>query len=74
VNGLNTPYGTLLVGFSSQQSCGDDENLCASWWTNMVNEMTAQMWAVFDETGVFLALCHHGFALVIADMVWSGEM
>lgn len=52
----------------------EEENSCASCWTNMANEMTAQMWAVFDETGIFLALCRHGFALVVADMVRSGEM
>lgn len=52
----------------------DEENPCASRWTNMVNEMTARTWAVFDETGIFLALCRHGFALVVADMVRSGEM
>lgn len=52
----------------------EDVNPCASRWSNMVNELTARMWAVFDETGVFLALCRHGFALVIADMVRSGEM
>lgn len=28
----------------------------------------------FDETGVFLALCQHGFVLVLADMVQSGEL
>ncbi|KAG6838498.1 hypothetical protein C0991_012138 [Blastosporella zonata] len=32
------------------------------------------MWGIFDETGVFLGLCHHGFALVIVDMVQSGEL
>lgn len=52
----------------------DEENPCASCWTNMVNELTARMWAIFDETGIFLALCRHGYALVIADMVRSGEM
>jgi len=28
---------------------------------------------VFDETGIFMAVCCHGFSLVIADMVQSGE-
>ncbi|KAG6851742.1 hypothetical protein C0991_006578, partial [Blastosporella zonata] len=32
------------------------------------------MWGIFDETGVFLALCRHGFALVIVDMVQSDEL
>ncbi|KAJ7475646.1 hypothetical protein FB451DRAFT_1173675 [Mycena latifolia] len=32
------------------------------------------MWGIFDESGIFLALCHHGFILVIADMIRSGEL
>ncbi|KAF8523540.1 hypothetical protein BU17DRAFT_74962 [Hysterangium stoloniferum] len=36
------------------------------------DDITKCMWAIFDETGVFLALCRHGFSLVIADMVQSG--
>ncbi|KAG6887198.1 hypothetical protein C0992_000143 [Termitomyces sp. T32_za158] len=52
----------------------DEENPCTGRWKNMVNEITAKMWGIFDETGVFLALCRHGFTLVIADMVASGEL
>jgi Kyakuja-Dileera-Zisupton transposase len=40
----------------------------------MINEITARMWGIFDETGIFLALCRHGFILVVADMVRSGEL
>jgi Kyakuja-Dileera-Zisupton transposase len=40
----------------------------------MINEITARMWGIFDETGIFLALCRHGFVLVVADMVRSGEL
>ena len=40
----------------------------------MADNLTSRMWKIFDETGVFLALCRHGFALVAADMVRSGEM
>jgi Kyakuja-Dileera-Zisupton transposase len=36
--------------------------------------VTKCMWAIFNETGIFLALCRHGFSLVIADMVQSGEL
>ncbi|KAJ7747085.1 hypothetical protein B0H14DRAFT_3097053 [Mycena olivaceomarginata] len=41
---------------------------------NMINDVTSKMWGIFDETGIFLALCWHGFALVVADMVRSGEL
>ena len=40
----------------------------------MINDITAKMWGIFDETGIFLALCRHGFVLVVADMVRSGEV
>ncbi|KAG6808240.1 hypothetical protein H0H92_004756 [Tricholoma furcatifolium] len=53
---------------------GDEDNPCAGRWNNMINEVTAKMWGIFDETGVFLALCRHGYTLVVADMVQSGEL
>ncbi|KAF8340079.1 hypothetical protein F5887DRAFT_1062711 [Amanita rubescens] len=40
----------------------------------MDDDLTSRMWGVFDETGVFLALCRHGFVLLVADMVRSGEL
>jgi hypothetical protein len=40
----------------------------------MKDEIRKKMWGIFDETGIFLALCRHGFALVMADMVMSGEL
>jgi len=51
-----------------------EKNLCEGRWKNMINEITARMWGIFDETGIFLALCRHGFVLVVADMVRSGEL
>jgi hypothetical protein len=40
----------------------------------MIDDVTSKMWGIFDETGIFLALCRHGFVLVIADMIRSGEL
>ena len=40
----------------------------------MKDDITKKMWGIFDETGIFLALCRHGFSLVIANMVMSGEL
>ncbi|KAJ6459300.1 hypothetical protein C8R45DRAFT_1109624 [Mycena sanguinolenta] len=50
------------------------QNPCSDRWKNMVNDVTSRMWGIFDETGIFLALCRHGFVLVVADMVRSGEL
>ncbi|KAJ7794775.1 hypothetical protein B0H14DRAFT_2392274 [Mycena olivaceomarginata] len=52
----------------------DEPNPCADRWKNMINDVTSKMWGIFDETGIFLALCRHGFVLVIADMIKSGEL
>ncbi|KAG6818274.1 hypothetical protein H0H93_006352 [Arthromyces matolae] len=52
----------------------EGSNPCEGRWKNMANELTARMWGIFDETGIFLALCRHGFVLVVADMVQSGEL
>lgn len=51
-----------------------DNNPCAERWRNMKTVLTAKMWGVFQETGLFLALCRHGFVLLLADMVRSGEL
>jgi Kyakuja-Dileera-Zisupton transposase len=40
----------------------------------MKDDITKKMGGIFDETGIFLALCHHRFSPVIADMVRSGEL
>ncbi|KAF8202827.1 hypothetical protein K438DRAFT_2102387, partial [Mycena galopus ATCC 62051] len=53
---------------------GDDPNPCADRWKNMIEDVTAKMWGIFDETGIFLCLCRHGFVLMIVDMIKSGEL
>ena len=52
----------------------DDDNPCAECWRNMKTELTTKMWGIFEETGLFLALCRHGFVLLLVDMVQSGEL
>ena len=49
-------------------------NPCEDRWQNMANDMTSRMWGLFDETGMFVCLCRHGFVLIVADMVQSGEL
>ncbi|TFK16701.1 hypothetical protein FA15DRAFT_606554, partial [Coprinopsis marcescibilis] len=51
----------------------EDRNPCVSQWHNMSSKLTARMWGIFEETSLFLSLCRHGFALVVLDMVRSGE-
>ncbi|KAG1721163.1 hypothetical protein EDD22DRAFT_983130 [Suillus occidentalis] len=51
----------------------DKDNPCAGRWKNMRDEKTRKMWGVFDESGIFMSACCHGFLLLIADMVQGGE-
>jgi hypothetical protein len=52
----------------------EDHSICEDRWKNMADELTARMWGIFDETGIFVCLCRHGFVLLVADMVRSGEL
>lgn len=40
----------------------------------MSNELNEKTQGMYDETGVFMAFCRHGFVLIIIDMVQSGEL
>ncbi|KAG6898559.1 hypothetical protein C0993_006025, partial [Termitomyces sp. T159_Od127] len=60
--------------YSEEGTVGSESNLCADQWKNMIDELTAHMWGIFNETGVFLALCQHSFVLLIVDMIQSGEL
>ncbi|KAJ7813916.1 hypothetical protein B0H13DRAFT_2382094 [Mycena leptocephala] len=65
---------TRLADILPMEAHPSEDNPCADRWKNMVNDVTSKMWGIFDKTGVFLALCRHGFVLVIADMIRSGEL
>ncbi|THV07308.1 hypothetical protein K435DRAFT_815535 [Dendrothele bispora CBS 962.96] len=51
----------------------EEDTPCMPRWKNMDDKATASMWGIFEETGIFLSLCRHGFVLLFADMVRSGE-
>lgn len=52
---------------------GQPSTSCEGRWENMKPDSRKLTWGVFDETGLFLSLCEHGFVLTMADMVRSGE-
>ncbi|KAJ6505360.1 hypothetical protein C8R45DRAFT_1051065 [Mycena sanguinolenta] len=61
------------------EGAGDAEEVeegsgCEERWQNMKEAVTVRAWGMYDETGIFPALCRHGFVLVVADMVKSGEL
>ncbi|KAJ7597935.1 hypothetical protein C8J56DRAFT_772406 [Mycena floridula] len=43
-------------------------------WHNTQDSKTKPMWGIYDESGIFLSVCRHGFVLLILDMVKSGEL
>ncbi|KAJ7869147.1 hypothetical protein B0H14DRAFT_3083965 [Mycena olivaceomarginata] len=59
------------------QGAGEDEDEgagCEERWENMKEDVTARAWGMYNKTGIFPALCRHGFVLVVVDMVQSGEL
>ena len=59
---------------SSYWQVVDGGNSCASRWKNMDDQKTSKAWGIYEETRLFLAVCRHGFTLVLVDMVQSGEL
>ncbi|KAF8517056.1 hypothetical protein BU17DRAFT_30209, partial [Hysterangium stoloniferum] len=52
----------------------DKSNPCVERWKNLADDAVKKMWGIFDETGIFLAVCRHGTALLMCDMIKSGEL
>ncbi|KAJ6603502.1 hypothetical protein DFH09DRAFT_899271 [Mycena vulgaris] len=67
-------WAKLRLGEQLPMEAGNADNPCADRWKNMINDVTSKMWGIFDETSVFLALCRHGFVILLADMIKSGEL
>ncbi|KAJ7838328.1 hypothetical protein B0H14DRAFT_2588627 [Mycena olivaceomarginata] len=65
----------LMKGFEPEAGEGGDEGVgCEERWENMKEDVTARAWGLYNETGIFPALCRHGFVLVVVDMAQSGEL
>ncbi|KAJ6569307.1 hypothetical protein B0H19DRAFT_881742, partial [Mycena capillaripes] len=52
----------------------EEEDGCTERWQNMKEDVMARAWGMYDETGIFLTLCQHGFVLIVVDMIKSGEL
>ncbi|KAF7359988.1 hypothetical protein MVEN_00725800 [Mycena venus] len=64
----------LMKGHSSDPEWNEEEDGCSERWSNMREEITSRALGMYDETGIFLSLCRHGFVLVVLDMIQSGEL
>lgn len=47
---------------------------CIERWRNAGPEQHKRMFAMYDESGIFLCACCHGVVLLVCDMIWSGEL
>ncbi|KAJ7705953.1 hypothetical protein B0H16DRAFT_1746965 [Mycena metata] len=72
--GLEDLMRDFVPGSEEEGSAGDEGAGCSERWQNMKEDATARAYGMYDETGIFPALCRHGFVLVIVDMVKSGEL
>ncbi|KAF8525692.1 hypothetical protein JB92DRAFT_2701185, partial [Gautieria morchelliformis] len=59
--------GDPTDGHSSVATCSD------RWRAAMANTLKG-MYNAFEETGVFVSVCRHGFIWTIVDMIRSGEL
>ncbi|KAJ7734719.1 hypothetical protein B0H14DRAFT_2408737 [Mycena olivaceomarginata] len=64
----------MMKGHSSDPEWNKEEDGCSERWSNMREEITSRALGMYDETGIFLPLCRHGFVLVVLDMIRSGEL
>lgn len=60
-------------GFDETGKDGDEDNCVRNWRAARPDNLKS-MFSRFDETGIFVAVCRHGFILTCTDMVRSGEL
>jgi hypothetical protein len=61
-----------LPEFGSDRFKQDGEKTktaCEERWKNLSEDIMKKMWGIYDETGVFICLCRHGFVWLVADMI-----
>lgn len=49
-------------------------DICVERWRSAGAESRKKMFALFANSGIFIAVCRHGHLLVICDMIRSGEL
>ncbi|KAG1854028.1 hypothetical protein F4604DRAFT_1883367 [Suillus subluteus] len=59
---------------NEDQDSNEPVNVCVDRWHNAAPEARKRMFSVFRKSGIFVAVCRHGFLLSICDMVRSGEL
>lgn len=71
----NTGDDWVVKNASIGPLAGDDIiSICVERWKANADDSKKGMFDCFEESGVFIAACRHGFVLAMADMVCSGEL
>lgn len=79
--------GPVLISYQNDSNVAQDQQhtllddgpsldglSCADRWRNAGPEQHKRMFALFDETGIFITTCRHRIVLYACDMVKSGEL
>lgn len=69
---LLTP-NTKADGFDQSVQDASTEH-CVRNWRAALPDNLKSMFSKFEETGIFVAVCRHGFILTCVDMIRSGEL
>lgn len=75
-DGMEPEVTAEASGPSNSQERALRKNLdaCVKNWKSASDDDSKRMWAIFDESGVFMSACRHGLILWIIDMIRSGEL
>lgn len=73
-----TPEGSNRSNRSDHEALPVDghagESVCADRWANLADDSSKKMIGIFEQTGIFAAVCRHGCVLKMCDMIKSGEL
>ena len=50
------------------------ETMCTDNWKAARAETTKISYKEFEQSGIFISACRHGFILFLTDMIHSGEL
>lgn len=76
----NCSQSSTIVDIAMHEGEGDVTNgvpeamVCVECRKAAAPDERKKMWNLFSETGIFIAVCRHGFILLLCDMVQSGEL
>ncbi|KAG1872019.1 hypothetical protein C8R48DRAFT_760270 [Suillus tomentosus] len=71
---IDEEYVDRFKDENEAEDSNEPVNVCVDQWRNAAPEARKRMFSVFRKSGIFVAVCRHGFLLSICDMVHSGEL